>query len=352
MRLGRWTLNLLMGGSLFAAGCGQESTPSFSILPEVDSYKQEATDFSPKIDILWVIDNSGSMKTSQDNVAANFDSFISTFQDKGFDFQMAVITTDAYRTLFGGDPTLSQFRDGTDETSHTGVRIINRLTPNLKETFLVNMLQGTAGNGDERAFQSLKTSLEDPSNDGFLRDDAFLAVIIVSDEDDFSHDEKSYIGGQYTNPALHPVQDYVDFLSGLKSASTAAQKLSVSAIAIWDEECRAALNDAWPGRRIGVRYEEIVDLTSGIKGSLCGDFSVSLQDISQNIIQLSTQFYLTREPILDSIRVSINGNDIAQDEVNGWTYDANNMSIIFHGASIPPQGATISINYDPVTIVL
>lgn len=332
-------------------GCGEDSSPSFSLLPETNSFKQEATDFNPKIDILWVIDNSGSMRTSQENVADNFDYFIDDFLAKGLDFQMAVAATDSYKTLFGGLPTLSKFRDGTDDTSHTGVFVITPDTPSLKPTFLTNMLLGVKGSGDERAFQSFKQSLTDPQNAGFIRDDAFLAVIIVSDEDDFSWDGKAYKDGLYDDPAIHPISLYSDFLQNLKAPYPGSPKVAVSAIAIWDEPCRAQLNDTFPGRKIGLRYGQLVDQTGGIKGSLCGDFAASLSQISQHIIQLSTKFYLTREPVVESIVITVDGVLINQSSSNGWTYDPADMAILFHGASIPPKGANISVHYDPVTII-
>lgn len=343
------TLPGLMG-LIFLTNCSKETPPSFTLLADSNSFKQSASEINTKIDILWVMDNSGSMRTSQENVANNFNSFIAEFKNKGIDFQMAVTISDSYRVLFGGNPSLSRFRDGTDQTSHTGVFVLTEDTPNLESIFLINILQGTSGSGDERAFQSFKTTLLDSANAGFIRDDAFLSIIIVSDEDDFSHNTSTYKGGQYNDPAIHPISHYIDFLSSLKSASTASQSFGVSAISIWDQPCLNELNDSWPGRRIGVRYEQIVDQTKGIKGSLCGDFAQTLQEISNNILQLSTQFYLNREPLPESLVVRVNDQIVQQDSQNGWTYNPENISIVFHGSSIPPQGATISVDFDPVTI--
>ena len=69
---------------LFVAACGEKET-SYSLLPDQDVFNQNATEVVGKIDILWVIDNSGSMDTSQQNVANNFQAFIDQFQAKGFD---------------------------------------------------------------------------------------------------------------------------------------------------------------------------------------------------------------------------------------------------------------------------
>src|SRR5690606_26393323 len=80
-------------------GCGSAS-PSFSILATGDSFKQNSEAINVKIDILWVIDTSGSMQEEQDQLAANFGSFISGFVSKNYDFRIAVTTTAAWRSLY------------------------------------------------------------------------------------------------------------------------------------------------------------------------------------------------------------------------------------------------------------
>lgn len=52
---------------------------------------------------------------------------------------------------------------------------------------MANVKLGTSGSGDERALSSFEKTLINPLNSNFHRPDAFLAIIIVSDEDDFSH---------------------------------------------------------------------------------------------------------------------------------------------------------------------
>lgn len=339
--------------TLLIVACG-EPDPSFSLLADNDVFLQNTNEINTKIDILWVIDNSGSMETSQDALAANFEEFIDGFRDRGFDFQMAVTTTEAYRDLFNANSTYSRFRDGTNATSHTGHFIVTPETPDFENVFLTNVLQGINGSGDERAFSSFQTALDNPLNQGFLRPDSFVAVIIVSDEDDLSHDNSNYIGN-INDPAIHPIQNYIDYLDQITNSTTDFKRYSVSALAIFDEACRQQLNDEWPGRRIGERYQQLVEATGGEKGSLCENFAVILDFISEGIIQLATQFYLNRIPKPETIEVIINDVIIPEvadvnDPKNGWLYNAQNNSVMFYGSAIPPQGASIQINYDPVAV--
>src|SRR5580698_5135226 len=87
---------LLLTTSLSFAGCGTD-TPSFSLQPAGQAFTQSNGVFNNQLDILWVVDNSSSMSPLQANMTSNFNSFISTFQSKGYDFRMTVTTTDAYK---------------------------------------------------------------------------------------------------------------------------------------------------------------------------------------------------------------------------------------------------------------
>ena len=90
---------------LTTSGCGSSGS-TYSLLASGQSFKQETS--NGQMDVLWVVDNSPSMSPLQNNMTANFNSFMSSFQSKGFDFRMSVTTTDAYRSLpqFAGDPSL------------------------------------------------------------------------------------------------------------------------------------------------------------------------------------------------------------------------------------------------------
>ena len=62
------------------------------------------------VDILLVVDNSGSMIEEQEKLASNFEAFISNFEGVDVDWQIAVITTDTVQADHRG-----RFRGGDDE---------------------------------------------------------------------------------------------------------------------------------------------------------------------------------------------------------------------------------------------
>lgn len=302
------------------------------------------------------------MESSQTNLSSNFPSFISGFSSRNLDFQMGVIATDTYIALpsmasiyngLGSGSYLKQkpqadwagLRDGY--IAHSGVYILNALTPNLNSVFVTNATQGISGLGDERPLQSMRTALDSPLNNGFLRPNSFLAIVLLTDEDDFSHDGTEYLNNQYSNPAIHTVQSYVDYLDNLTSSTPERRRYNVHSIAIQDQTCLNQLNASFTGRRIGQRVNAMADATNGIRASLCGNFATQLELIADNIIELSTQFYLSRVPDPATIEVHINGSVIPS---SGWYYNSTANSIVFQKAYIPPQGAQIQVTFDPIAL--
>lgn len=344
----------LLVTAVVAMGCGKASN-SFSTLPTGQSFKQVAS-FNNQLDILWVVDNSGSMQPYQDNLTANFNSFISSFVGKGYDFKIAVTGTDAFRgdsTLSGynsNNANLARFRDGY--FSNSGIFVILPTTPNINNVFLTNARLGVNGTGDERAFSSFRTSLNSNLNAGFLRPNSFLAIIILSDEDDFSGNGRCVNCGSYqsyTASTLDSVQSYVNFLDQKTNSSGATRRYNVSNISVIDNQCLS--QNQGSGSIMGTRYMQLTQATGGVSGSICSaSYATTLNQIQNQISELSTQFFLTQTPIVSTIVVIVNGVRIANDVVNGWTYDASANSIVFHGTSIPPQGADISIDFIPASL--
>ena len=361
-------LKILVVGLVFPfmGACGGDES-SFSLLADADIF-QQASGSNDKVDILWVIDNSGSMATSQSNLANNMNSFISEFQSKNLDFRMTVIGTDSFRQQFGGSNVCSDLRDGPvrynfstntcQETgTHNGYPIITPGTPDMLNSFLNNVLQGTQGYGDERPFQSISTSLSSANNSAFLRNDSFLSVIILTDEDDFSHDGSNNLQNNsqgVNHPSLHSVQSYIDYLDGVTGTSGSSRRYNVNSIAIQDAACRDFLNQSWQGRKIGIRVNDLADQTNGLKGDLCGDFASDLSSIADNILTLATQFYLSREPIPSTIVVKVNGSVVPERNSNplgdgGWEWDQASNSIRFFGSNyFPAAGSSIEVTFDPV----
>lgn len=359
-------IGLCFVAAALLSACGNGST-TYSLLAEGQTFQQNSAMQLTKIDVLWVVDNSGSMATSQQNLATNFPSFIQKFTEKAYDFQMGVVTTDAYLALpawtsyyqgspmpsyYGGRPQaeIGWLRDGT-WSDPSGFRLLNMNTPNLNQVFTKNAMQGINGRGDERSLQSMRTALESSGNAGFVRDNSFLAIVLVTDEDDFSHDGTAQYE-RYDRP-LHTIDSYVSFLDEITKSNPTARRHSVNTISVNDQACLDSIYNG--AQKIGLRVGQLADATGGIKGNLCGNFANELALISKSIVELSTQFYLEGDPVPDSIRVFINGAEVPRASANpagngGFAYNESANSIIFQGDFVPPQSANIQVTFDPATI--
>lgn len=381
----------------FLVKCSEGST-SFSLAPVQDEFSQSSSlEVDNKIDMLFLVDSSGTMATHQENLGNNFDAFISEFINKGFDFNIAVASTDAWVREYNynaggcfsnpnpsGNPDtlyrssadcmmtlatygeLASFRDGDiygeqDGTpgERSGEYLITSLMhpSDIWSLFMTNVKVGVRGDGREWGLGSLRGTLrlnEDGTRgygsethtvlDSFRRDDAFFALIIVSDEDDQSRRTN---GTHYSNTDDF-VNSFVNLLDTYTNSSPDLRRYHVSTIVIEDED---TCDNLHPQAEQGDRYVALANAVDGIVGDICSDdFSEDLFAISEKIISLSTRFQLSRKPILETIVVTVNGVNVPQDPVNGWVYiEENGLHFVeFRGSAVPAQGASISINFDPM----
>lgn len=387
---------------LFAMGCGGGKS-SISVMPSLEEFEQhDITDV--KIDILFVIDDSGSMAKAQEELQNNFIEFIDRFYDKGFDFRVAVAKSSAYGTTTPGEDkkTVKEFRCGygnncgasqstrtcsgvvtTDGNGAPGLNTDHILwstgTQGLSkgemiEKFITNANVGLCGDGDERSIQSAKEVLDNQSTGHqFPRAGSHLAVIHVGDEGDGANPEPYYSSnsgsGSLSLAGFSTLEDYKNDLE-----SRTADGVSVHAIQVTGEPgCRRAgdnggVADGWyggdyPGSPLhsvasrGHKQFELAALTGGMQISICEPFADSLADLGDNIASLASTFQL--QDVLDANGVAtlkvyvqgLNGNNpIPNNSTNGYTYNAGINSIVFHGSMIPPQGAVIGVTYTCSTL--
>jgi hypothetical protein len=81
---------------------GVANPPSLATPVKTDLITQVSP---PKVDVLWAIDNSGSMSDKQRKLANNFSSFASFFVDSGVDWHMSTGTWASSRRTWTTRPT-------------------------------------------------------------------------------------------------------------------------------------------------------------------------------------------------------------------------------------------------------
>ncbi len=152
-----------------------------------------------KIDFVFIVDNSLSMEDDQANLVANFPALIdgieSTLEDVD-DYHVGVVATDAYGwnspgcrfmgglvTHTGGDASSNQacgpFAEGHNFMTEQD---------DLHQSFACAAQMGVGGFGAEAPMDALgavvRGDLAGPGecNEGFIRDDALLVAVVITDE--------------------------------------------------------------------------------------------------------------------------------------------------------------------------
>lgn len=259
-----------------------------------------------KVDILWVMDNSGSMSDEQKALAYNFNAFISNFIEKKIDFKMAITTTDP-RSRYSG----KMVGDSNKLTSVAAQKNTKKFMKDFSRMIKV----GTRGSGDEQGLKTSKDFFDRYRS--WAREDAYLVVVYISDEQDHSHDT---------------VSDYITRLQSLK-----AKKEMVRAYSIVTQSIAA--HKKW--ETLGTRYAAVSKATGGDVADIHQDFYTTLENFGVKILDLLDSFPLSGVPVGSNISVSVNGTNLT----NGWSYDQNSRAIKFDKNAIPTEGEVIIAYY-------
>lgn len=180
-----------------------------------------------KIDVLFVIDNSGSMEQEQQNLIANFPTFIQVLDASGLDYRVGVTTSgrDYEWTMATPLGAIPQDQGG----GHNGKLLkpascnmahkwIEKTDPNPAAKFSCVANVGIEGPSHEMPLGAIRDAFEDRiadgTNVGFRRPDALLALVILTDENDCSYEQPVNLafGQTLCQSGTEQVANYVSFL--------------------------------------------------------------------------------------------------------------------------------------------
>jgi hypothetical protein len=292
-----------------------------------------------KVDVLFVVDNSGSMMDEQQNLGANFAAFLRPAFPRGVDYHVAVTTT-GLETSSGGWALCPGGAEGGENgrffpVDNASPRIITPATPAAESVFVHNTNVGVC-HWNEQGLEAMYRALSEPlvnseddprtprsldGNAGFLREDARLAIVVVTDEEDFSP---------------QPVAAYETFLLGLKGGDRS--KVIFSAVAGPSDlsSCPSASSS-------GSRYIQLAQATGGVVESICTpNWAASLERIAEGAFGTNTTFPLSERPSDTSrILVRVNGMEVK----TGWTYNPATNMVHFEKAAAPAPGDAVQVTY-------
>lgn len=270
---------------------------------------------SPQVDVLFVVDNSCSMSEEQASLGNNLASFLTYANQEMIDYHIAVTTTDVQSANRG------RFRGP----------FITPTTANADSTFRTMVTAGTGGSADEAGLEAAYLALTDPNlsgaNAGFLRTDAALAIVVVSDEEDYSNRQVTF---------------YENFFRNIKGPAASSQFSFSAVVTPVGGSCPAGVS-------AGRRYIQIAQSTGGVVESICtANWGTTLQNIGLNTFGLRRRFNLSSTPVPTTIAVRVDGMQVQSVTPGGqtrWRYDQPTNSVVFEAGSVPQASATIEITY-------
>ncbi len=325
--------------------------------------RHDATDVfyqdpAAEVDILLVVDNSCSMAPYQQKLSENFDQFISFFDSADVKYQIGVVTT-------GVPPSAANPSAGCDQQDVNQLpgagelvdgAIITPETADAESLFSDVVNVGVCGSGFEMGLEGAYLALTEPmissTNAGFLREDAGLSIIFVSDEEDFS-------------PA--PVNEYINAFRDVKGQRS--RDIYNASALVFTEKASCTPDQAAAGS-VGTRYLDVADQSAGVIGNICdNDFESIVTELSLNSSRLLNTFFLSSTPAPSTLEVSVN-DELIPCDAGVWEYvelagegdvlldtgltdsgtatEADDLrpAIRFAIDQIPPPDSQIAIRYD------
>ena len=267
----------------------------------IDSFEQPFT--MDGIDIVWLIDKSGSMTQHANSVVAGIEQMMLSLPPAGWRLGITTSSwTDSNGTqqfpLVPGDTV----QDAWDAYNNTG-------------------------NGHyEAGFDALYAYLiENQYNQSWLRQDAGLLVVFVSDEDEQSTRD-------FTSTAAG-LQDFINWYGHQRNSVFLASIINIHET---QNDCTWGV----PALYVGDRYMDATNAFGGVVVDICSpDWAPGVQAATAQTAP-HEEWELTYTPLVDTLIVF---EDFVEKDSAEWQYNALTNSVEF--VVIPPEGALVEIGY-------
>jgi hypothetical protein len=315
------TLGLLI--LLVATGCGRKTDFLHFILDVPlqtfsGVHKLKELQGENKVDILWTVDNSGSMGSYQKELMQNSDAFIRDFANGGgLDWKMGVISSTITEAPVIGFTNSTLLTQQTPDGADLFQRAIRRL--------------GTGGADIEEFFAPIERHLT--TFPDFLRKNSVLALIIITDAPD---------QGRVKAAA---------FLNLLKRLKGDLKRVVTYGVFASNDFGCTRTDGNWD--YAGSDYEKVIEATKGKKFKLCDTpFGKNLAELGIDLVtRIKRPFIQLKDrPVISSLRVSYLDQDLpgGPKESGGlWMYDFDMNRVAFHSLDFAPgDNEEVTIRYD------
>lgn len=255
--------------------------------PPPKSYTKQTLEVSvtsiTETDILFVVDNSGSMRQEQQGLAAKIDGFMNLIKD--LNWQVGLTTTDPNANTRDSQNSIRPWGDGQlrsfDQVNGSQYVLRSGADESLEsaQQKLATAIQvGIRGSGSERGINATHRAIERSLNSAsaqrdLLRLNSRLAVVLISDEDECSNG-----GCLQNNPKSRP-ENLIELVRNQFGPEKVFQFHSII-FRPNDQSCSTGYNQ-------GHNYARLTELTGGIMGSVCdNDYTSILSDMGQRVVDL------------------------------------------------------------------
>ena len=319
----------------------------------------------PMLDILIVIDTSGSMEHHQQKLGDKLGQLIDNLN--GINWQIAFTSTDNAHPVINSDGYNGVFYNLEDsngeltDASGKKIKVLDASLPN-PDTIFANTVNRAGKSercnndvcedtGTEAPLLSIVNAIghRNTDNAGFFRADATFATIILSNENEFSNGqpvEGTNSNGEAVTIEPTTSQDVVNEVSKVFGSN---KRFVAYGIIIQndDPQCLADEGDG-SGREspsYGTFIENLANATKGKTGSICdADYTANLTDFGEHLEDQLTlkEFALDHKPVEGTIQVTFDNTPIN----SGWVWNALNNVVKFD--TPPTEGTEVCLAYQRV----
>lgn len=311
-----------------------------------------------QVDILLIIDDSGSMKADQTKLANRLSGFASLLESASvpMDWQMCVTVTRDQAINGKYYWGASVVWEGYTPPANTLPWVLKKGTSGLNTIFTKTIDAigaGVAGSGDERglkaAYHHFYNGDPDSGVSKCYRKGAAVAVIVISDEDERSvaGDCSRLKSDMREDPATCKALENEDLpatlLAQAKTIFGSNVRFTFNSIVVGDATCEHD-QDTTPddsGNRSpshqGTKYLEMSNLTNGGVGSICAaDYSANLNLFKDKILNSLSSLTLECSPLPGTLVVSVDGTVTNAYTLTGAVLNFNNAIA---------EGKTVALTY-------
>ncbi len=355
---------MLLAVATVFTGCGKQEFKKLEFQSSASS--KSGRKVPPKVDIVIVADNSGSMNTPLATVETQFAGFVSSIQSKFWDYRIAkthvINPSPISRVLVNPDFQSATLPDGTPNPHAGQVLFSNQIWTSSSQFLpLVSAIDSTGAPDNTYPNTVNAISAASPicppystymtrssSCQPLLRRDATMAVVVVTNGAEYNVDPGH--NGVLNNALL---TTYSNQLKALRTDPSLVRFYSVASNSAYSSGmCLGG------SAYIGTSYSAMISqsLLSGSIFNVCnmGSISSVLANIEADLQvtmekYVTTNIVLTEEPIPSTIHVFKNGVEMSQSGTNGWQYIGGPSTAYTITGILQANGSVLPFNADQQT---